>query len=229
MSGGEVKLLGVLTSPYKFRVEVALKLKGIPYQYIEEDLSKKSPLLLQSNPIHNKIPVLIHNGKPISESLVILEYIEDTWKNNNSNPLLPIDPLARSTARFWIKFIEETILQTAAKSVKTKDRGDIERIIGQVGEQLKMLEKELVGSGEDYFGGERIGLLDIVAFAMAYWFDVIQEAMAVEDSLKLMTEDRVPELLKWMRKVMAVDVVVDSLPPRDKHIAYVRTRRMIST
>ncbi|CAI0435738.1 unnamed protein product [Linum tenue] len=157
MSEEEVKLLGVLTSPYKFRVEVALKLKGIPYQYIEEDLSNKSPLLLQSNPIHKKIPVLIHNGKPISESLVILEYIE--------------------------------ILQTAAKSVKTKDRGEIERIIGQVGEQVKLLEKELVGSGEEYFGGERIGLLDIVAFAMAYWFDVIQEAMAVEESLKLMTVD----------------------------------------
>ncbi|CAI0540380.1 unnamed protein product, partial [Linum tenue] len=60
---------------------------------------------------HKKIHVLIHNGKPISESLVILEYIEDIWKNNNQHPLLPEDPHARSTARFWMRFVDVTINQ----------------------------------------------------------------------------------------------------------------------
>lgn len=102
----EVKLLGLWASPFSCRVELVLKLKGIQYQYIEVDLFNKSPLLLKSNPVHKKIPVLIHNGKPIAESHVILEYIDETWKNN---PILPENPYDRAIARFWAKFIDEKV------------------------------------------------------------------------------------------------------------------------
>lgn len=110
MSADSVKLLGYWASPFALRVKWTLKLKEIEYQYVEEDLPNKSPLLLHYNPVHKKIPVLVHDGKPVAESLIILEYIEETW---TQNPILPEDPYKRAQARFWAKFVDEKVIEQA--------------------------------------------------------------------------------------------------------------------
>ena len=59
---GEVVLLDFWPSMFGMRVRIALAEKGIRYEYKEEDLKNKSPLLLEMNPINKQIPVFIHNG-----------------------------------------------------------------------------------------------------------------------------------------------------------------------
>lgn len=102
----EVKLHGFWYSPFTFRIVWALNLKGISYEHIEEDRFNKSPQLLQYNPVYKKIPVLVHDGKPICESMLIVEYIDEIWPHNS---LLPVDPYDRAQARFWVKYVDELV------------------------------------------------------------------------------------------------------------------------
>ncbi|TVU14268.1 hypothetical protein EJB05_37727, partial [Eragrostis curvula] len=103
-----LRLLGLNVSPFAFRARVALNIKGVSYEYMEQDLFNKGELLLSSNPVHNKVPVLIHNGKPICESLVVVQYIDEVW-GDAGKPILPVDPYERAISRFWAIYIDDKI------------------------------------------------------------------------------------------------------------------------
>ncbi|KAE8666039.1 Glutathione S-transferase U10 [Hibiscus syriacus] len=102
-----VRLHGTWRSPYAKRVELALHLKGIAFEYVEEDLNNKSPSVIKLNPVYKKVPVLVHNGKPIAESLCIIEYIDETWKVGPR--LLPRDPYRRAKVRLWTTLIHQHV------------------------------------------------------------------------------------------------------------------------
>lgn len=105
----EVVLLDLWVSPFGQRCRIALAEKGVAYKNQEEDLSAKSELLVKSNPVHKKIPVLIHDGKPVCESLIIVQYIDEVWSDRA--PLLPAEPYARARARFWADYIDKKVCE----------------------------------------------------------------------------------------------------------------------
>jgi glutathione S-transferase len=105
----DLKLLGVDVSPFVIRVHMALIMKGVNYEYVEEDLSNKSELLLSSNPVHKKVPVLIHNGKPICESLVIMQYVDDLFTGTGVPSILHADPYERAISRFWAAYVDDKV------------------------------------------------------------------------------------------------------------------------
>ncbi|KAL0379974.1 UNVERIFIED_CONTAM: Glutathione transferase GST 23 [Sesamum angustifolium] len=211
----ELKLFRTWSSRYSLRVVNALKIKGLEYETILEDLQNKSASLLEYNPTHKKVPVLVHNGKPICESLLILEYIDETWKQH---PLLPQDPYQKAMARFWAKFGDDKVLPSIW-SVFISQGQEQEEAIAPAAGNLKFLEELL--KGKKFFGGETIGYLDLAFGWMANLINILEEIV----DLKLVDPEIFPLLSEWMNSFSDDPVIKECWPPRDKMVEKFKAMR----
>ncbi|XP_027170625.1 probable glutathione S-transferase parC [Coffea eugenioides] len=205
----EVILLHFWTSMYGMRARVALEEKEIKYEHKHEDLDtgNKSELLLKMNPIHKMIPVLIHNGKPVCESLIIVEYIDEAWKGKTS--LLPSDPYERAQARFWADFVDRKVY-TYGRQVTWSRKGE-EQEAAKIGliSSIKTLEEEALGD-KLYFGGEKFGYLDVAVIGLCSWMHTYETVG------KFSAEIECPKLMAWAKRCMERNSVSKSLPEPDK-------------
>ncbi|KAJ1264622.1 hypothetical protein BS78_08G013700 [Paspalum vaginatum] len=204
----EVTLHGVWSSPYVLKVIWALRLKGAEYDYVEEDLDSKSPRLLELNPVHGKVPVLVYHGKPVAESDVILEFIDDAWATTHRR-ILPEDPYERAMARLTARFQQDKLSPPIWRWFTTAGREQEDAREAAV-EQLLVLEREL-GDGRRFFGGEEVGFADLSLGPLAYVIPIYEEITGA----RLVAEETLPSLAAWMGRFLASPVVRDHLPPMD--------------
>ncbi|GFP83366.1 glutathione transferase gst 23 [Phtheirospermum japonicum] len=212
-----VKVVGFWVSLFTQRVRWALKLKGIEYEYIEEDIFNKSPLLLSDlNPVYGRVPVLIHDGKPLPESSIILEYIDQTWKQN---PLLPQDPYERAQARFWARFADEKVVESAWLVLCLEGENQ-EKAVKMAIESLEKVEETL--KGKKYFGGDTIGFLDLVMGFVSYWLPAWEEVA----SAKILDSSKFPAIAAWADNFINHPVIMgDYLPSKADIFTYYQGRR----
>nr|AGC13125.1 tau class glutathione S-transferase [Pinus tabuliformis] len=209
----QVKLLGAAVSPFTARVRMALALKGIHYEFIEEDIHNRSELLLKSNPVHKKIPVLIHSGKSVCESMIIVQYIEEAWGNKAPN-LMPKDPYDRAIARFWVAFIEDKFAQSVLGVFNGQGEQQQKAAEESVANFL-LLEEAL--SGKAYFGGDEIGLVDISLGGLLVFIKMLEKVT----NLVLIDAERMPVLSAWVDRFSEADGVKDVLPDRAKIFEFI--------
>ena len=102
-----MKLYSYFRSSAAYRVRIALNLKGIAYDTIPIHLIKdgghnKRPEFRAINP-QMRVPVLVTPaGDTLTQSLAIIEYLDET---HPQPPLLPKDPIARAKVRALAELI----------------------------------------------------------------------------------------------------------------------------
>ncbi|XP_042505490.1 probable glutathione S-transferase [Macadamia integrifolia] len=208
----EVTLLNAWPSPFGIRVKIALAEKGIEHEHKEEDLEDKSPLFLMMNPVRKKIPSLIHNGKPIFDSLLIVQYIDEVWKE--TSPLLPSDPYLRAQARFWADFVDKKVFYWGRRTVMTTDGKEAGK---ELIESLKLLEGEL--GEKPYFGGEKFGYVDLSLIPFYSFFN------SFETYGNLSIEAECPKLIAWAKRCLQKESVSKSLADQQKVIHFFEQMR----
>jgi maleylacetoacetate isomerase len=81
-----------------YRARIALNLKGIAFDSVSKKLGageQYAPDYLELNP-QGFVPALVDEGQVITQSLALIEYLDET---HPEPPLLPPDPLGRARVR----------------------------------------------------------------------------------------------------------------------------------
>ncbi|KAL6614691.1 hypothetical protein ACP70R_036961 [Stipagrostis hirtigluma subsp. patula] len=192
-AGDELRLLGAWYSPYVIR-----------------DLFDKSDLLLRSNPVHKTVPVLIHGGRPVCESLVIMQYVDEAFAGTVT-PLLPGDPHDRATARFWAAYIDDESWMALSWATTEEQRTEAFKNAVSVVETLERAFREC-SKGKAFFGGDDVGLVDVALGSFLLGIKVVDEV----GGTNLLDEAKFPGLAAWAERFLAVDAVKEAMPDAGK-------------
>lgn len=128
------------------RVRLALEEKGIAWQSLVVDTARGDVENLPEdyhrlNP-KGLVPVIIHDATAIPESLVILEYLDETFP---SVPLRPAAPADRARMRLWMRKIDESVHVAS-------------RIIGVCIVNRHIYKEKSEAKIQDYYGSMKDGV-----------------------------------------------------------------------
>jgi maleylacetoacetate isomerase len=106
MAAEGLKLYGYWRSSAAYRVRIALNLKGLPYEQVPVNLARNGgeqhdPKYHEVNP-QELIPVLVHGGRVVRQSMAICEYLDETFPGAR---LLPVTARERARVRALAQMI----------------------------------------------------------------------------------------------------------------------------
>ncbi|KAK8561570.1 hypothetical protein V6N13_149262 [Hibiscus sabdariffa] len=209
-----VKVLGTWHSPFVMSVRIALHLKSVGYEYVEEDLLEfKSELLLKSNPVHKKVPVLIHGDKPLCESLIIVQYINEVWTSAPS--ILPSDPYDRAQARFWAAYVNDKFFPAMRKLLVTSSTEEAKKAnTSAILEGVVLLEEAFknLSKGKVFFGGNNLGYVDLAMGTLLVLIKVMEKSTETE----VLSKAKTPSLAAWADCFSSHAAVKDIFPDVDE-------------
>jgi stringent starvation protein A len=175
-----ITLYNAARCPYVARVRIVLAEKGIDHDMVEIDLSDRPAWLYEKNPA-GRVPVIEEDGgRPLSESAVIMEFLEERYPEPS---LLPADPADRAGVRLLI--FRDGDLTSPYYAFRRGEDGAAEEFDQALGKFDALLGEQ------PYLGGEEYGLADI---AFVPWLLRARDMLGVE-------LDSFPALTDWLERL----------------------------
>jgi glutathione S-transferase len=121
----DITICSVAACPYAQRTRILLSIKNIDARLVELDLSKKRPdWFLAINPA-GKVPAIAHAVKPLNESSVINEYLEEVFSDP---PVFPADAYQKAFSRILIDYCNNSFTNNMYRLLMEQDAAKRPRI-----------------------------------------------------------------------------------------------------
>jgi glutathione S-transferase len=168
--------------PFVQRVWIVLEEKNIPYQYVEVNPYHKPESLMKLNP-RGLVPTLQYDGKPLYESTVVCEFLEDAYPDHGKR-LHPEDPYQRAVGRIWSDYITSRIIPKYFRFLQHEEGKtpySLEEARQEFLDSLKDFTNQMDKEGPFFFGKEPM-LVDFIAapFEQRIWvFDHFKGGLGI--------------------------------------------------
>lgn len=208
-----IQMFGFWRSAASFRVRMALNLKGIAYaeEMVDLDAGEQHAAgFTQMNP-QAKLPLLIlEDGTRLTQSMAILEYLEDT---HPGPALLPADALGRARVRalalIWAAdhhpLIVPRIRTYLRDSLGVDEEARTQWIRHWFAEGLRAGEAELAGEAGRFCHGDDVSLADLCLMSQVMGARGFKVEMA-----------SFPTINRIVENCLAIDAIARAVPLRQK-------------
>ena len=188
------------------RVALALAHKGREVEWVDVDPADRSAVVEVSG--QELVPVLVDGELILSDSPMILEYLEERFPEP---PLFPRDPARREELRSFLDWFNEVWkrppnLIAAEEEKPEPDRARIAELEARMAAALDRFENLL--TGRDYLFGDRLTAADVTAFPFLKYallwvegdpdrfHEILRETMRLDG--------RYPRLEAWISRIDAL-------------------------
>ena len=165
-----MKLIGSDASPFARKVRIVLAEKKMDYEFAAEDPWGDKSGIWQNNPLGQVPVLLLEDGKPIFDSRVIVEFLDNASPRGK---LIPADNRERIEVRRW-EALADGVLDAGVLVRRERARPKAEQSASWIERQLKKMDTGLKMMAQDlgdnpWCAGNGYTLADIAAGVCLGW------------------------------------------------------------
>jgi len=140
--------------PYCHRVRIVLAEKGITVDIVDVEAQDLPDEVMDFNP-YATVPTLVDRDLRLYESRIIMEYLDERFPHP---PLMPVDPVARASARLFAYRVEKDWYSLMDPLIKDGDGKNAAQMRKELRESL--IATSPVFGSKSFFMSDEFSLVD---------------------------------------------------------------------
>ncbi|KAJ5432856.1 uncharacterized protein N7458_012012 [Penicillium daleae] len=200
--------------PWAHRAHIALKELGLQYEEVIIDLDvPREPWYLEVNP-RGLVPSLSYNGKIITESGIVAQFLADAHPSQLLPASGPADnALYRARLAFFVDAFFSKVVPHLTANIRSASEADrdaaTEQLVAGVVKEIEPLLADTEGKGPFFGGSDKLTLAEVLSgsFLLRILGFSKPEHGLVSTKLPALLEQQAPRFKRWAEATTAHESV----------------------